>query len=64
MYIRVIKKIYIDIDEFIKTENITIDNIEKKVSNYYSLLIQCGYYDVLDFSSLCQEIYKKLNENT
>lgn len=65
MNFQVIKIINIDIEEFIKTEQIDKNNIVEKVDNYCEQLQEYGYIVMTsEWSKLCQEIYKKLNEIT
>ena len=65
MKFQVIQTINIDIDEFIKTEQINEDNIAEKVNRFCKQLQKLGYeISPTEWSKLCQEIYKKLNKNT
>lgn len=65
MDFQVIKTINIDIEEFIKTEQVNKDNIVAKVDDYCEQLQECGYRVMTsEWSKLCLEIYKKLNEIT
>ena len=65
MKFQVIKTINIDIEEFIKVEQINEDNIVEKVDRYCKRLQKIGYKIITnEWSKLCQEIYKKLNKNT
>ena len=64
MKFRVIKTINIDIEEFIKTEQINEDNLAVKVDRYYEELQKNGYeISLTEWSKLYLEILKKLGEN-
>ena len=65
MKFQVIQTINIDIYEFIKTEQVNEDNIAEKVARFCKQLQKLGYeISPTEWLKLCQEIYKKLNENT
>ena len=65
MKFQVIKTINIDIEEFIKVEQINKDNIVERVDRYCKRLQKIGYKIITsEWSKLCQEIYKKLNKNS
>ena len=65
MKFKVIKTLIINVEEFIKTDQINEDNIAEKVDRYCKELEECGY-EILprEWKKLYKEIYKKLNENT
>jgi hypothetical protein len=63
--VKAIKTLNIDIEEFIKTEQINKDNIAIKVLRYCEQLQKYGY-EILpsEWQKLYLEIEKKLNKNT
>ena len=65
MEFQVIKTINIDLEEFIKTEQINENNIVQKVARYCEQLQEIGYKIIIsERSKLYYKLNKKLNENT